>query len=36
MDLIFDDWWERVDMAASGHTREELNSLIIILRAWII
>jgi hypothetical protein len=34
-DLVFDEWWEKTNMAASGITKRGLNSLI-ILGAWTI
>jgi hypothetical protein len=34
-DLVFDEWWEKTDMAVSGITKRRLNSLI-ILGAWTI
>jgi hypothetical protein len=34
-DLVFDEWWEKTNMAASGITKRGLNSLV-ILGAWTI
>jgi hypothetical protein len=30
IDLVFDEWWEKANMAISGITKRGLNSLIIL------